>query len=107
MKNLLRSLPVLTFFLIASRASQVAQVVNSPPLNTGHIRDMGSIPGSGGRSPGGGNGNLSSNPLQPGESYGPRCWVGYSPYGHKELDTTEVTEHASTHADCVQPGAHS
>ena len=60
MKNLLRSLPVLTFFLIASGASQVAQVVNSPPLNTGDLRDMGSIPGSGGRSPGGGNGN----PLQ-------------------------------------------
>ena len=50
---------------------------------------------------------LSSNPLQPGESYGPRSWVGYSPYGHKELDTTEVTEHASTHADCFQPRARS
>ena len=34
-------------------------VVKNPPANTGDIRHMGSIPGSG-RSPGGGNGN----PLQ-------------------------------------------
>ena len=34
-------------------------VVNNPPTNTGDIRDMCSIPGSG-RSPGGGHGN----PLQ-------------------------------------------
>ena len=33
MKNLLRSLPILTFFLIASGASQVAQVVKSLPPN--------------------------------------------------------------------------
>ena len=26
-----------------------------------------------------------------GESYGQRSLVGYSPWGHKELDTTEVT----------------
>ena len=30
----------------------------------------------------------------PGESQGPRSLVGYSPWGHKELDTTEVTWHA-------------
>ena len=43
-------------------ASQVALVVKNPPANTGDIRDMGSVPGSGasGRSPGGGHGN----PLQ-------------------------------------------
>ena len=41
---------------IQARASQVAQVVNSPPANA---EDLGSIPGSG-RSPGGGNGH----PLQ-------------------------------------------
>jgi len=28
----------------------------------------------------------------PGESRGQRSLVGYSPYGHKELDITEVTE---------------
>ena len=22
------------------------------------------------------------------------AWLGYSPWGHKDLDTTEVTEHA-------------
>ena len=26
----------------------------------------------------------------PGESYGERSLVGYSPWGHKELDTTEL-----------------
>ena len=35
--------------------SQVAPVVKNPPANAGHIRDMGSISGSG-RSPGGGPG---------------------------------------------------
>ena len=30
----------------------------------------------------------------PGESHGQRSLVGYSPYGSKELYTTEVTEHA-------------
>ena len=34
-------------------ASQVALVVKNPPANTGDIRDVGSVPGSG-RSPGGG-----------------------------------------------------
>ena len=33
----------------------------------------------------------------PGESHGQRSLVGYSPWGHKELDTTEATEH--THTD--------
>ena len=32
-----------------------------------------------------------------GESHGQRCLAGYSPWDHKELDTTEVTLHASTH----------
>ena len=29
-----------------------------------------------------------------GESHGQRSLEGYSPWGHKELDMTEVTEHA-------------
>ena len=37
-------------------ASQVVLVVKNQPANTGDIREVGSIPGSG-RSPGGGHGN--------------------------------------------------
>ena len=49
--------------------------------------DLGLIPGSG-RSPGEGNGNPFKVFL-PGESYGRRSLVGYSPWGRKESDTTE------------------
>ena len=65
-------------------SSLVAQIVKASACNAG---DLGSIPGSG-SSPGEGNGN----PLQCsrlGESYGQRSLVGYSPWGHKEWDTTE------------------
>ena len=73
----------------AEGASQVALVVKNLPANAGDIRDMGSIPGLG-RSPWGRHGNLLQyscleNPL------GQRSLAGYSPWGHKELDTTEVT----------------
>ena len=39
------------------------------------------------------------NPLvfSPGESHGERSLVEYSPWGQKESDTTEVTEHVCTH----------
>ena len=65
-------------------------VVKNLPGNAGDVRDMGSIPHSG-RSPGGGHGNklqYSSleNPMNRGA-----WWGTYSPYGHKQLDTTEVT----------------
>ena len=33
----------------------------------------------------------------PGECHGQRSLVGYSPWGHKELDRTEATEHAFKH----------
>ena len=52
-----------------------------------------SIPGSG--IPGGGHGN----PLQYSCLENPheqRSLVGYSPWGHKESDTTEATQHACT-----------
>ena len=49
--------------------------------------DLGLIPGLR-RSPGGGNDNPTPV-LLPGESHGQRSMVGYSPWGHKELDTTE------------------
>ena len=52
-----------------------------------NVGDLGSIPGLG-RSPGGGYGRLLQyscleNP------HGPRCLVGYNPWGCKELDTIE------------------
>ena len=49
----------LTLSQEADPASQVALVVKYSPVNAGHVRDLGSVPGSG-RSPGGGHGN----PLQ-------------------------------------------
>jgi len=51
------------------------------------VGDPGSIPGSGG-SLGKGNGNLTPVFL-PGKSHGQRSLVGYSPWGHKESNTTE------------------
>ena len=52
--------------------------------NTG---DLGSIPGLG-RSPGGGYGNLLQYPCLE-NPQGQRSLAGYSPLGHRELDTTE------------------
>ena len=65
-------------------------MVKNPPVNEGDVRDLGLIPGWG-RSPGGGHGNplqccCLENPRDRGESQ-----VGYSPWGCKELDTTETT----------------
>ena len=39
----------------------------------------------------------------PGESHGQRILAGYSPWGHKESDVTEVTEHAGTTVLCKVP----
>ena len=61
-------------------------VVKNPPADAGDIRDVGSIPGSG-RSPGGGH----SNPLQSWRVPWTEEPGGYSPWGHKESDTTEAT----------------
>ena len=62
--------------------------------NAGGVRDMGSIPGLG-RSPGVGSGQPTPVFL-PGESHGQRSLAGYSPWGHKESNTAEATEHAET-----------
>ena len=66
-------------------------MVKTPPANAGDIRDMGSIHWSG-RSPGGGH----SNPLQYSCLENPMdrgaWWVTVQ--GCKELDMTEVTQHA-------------
>ena len=57
------------------------------PANAGAIRDTGSITGLG-RSPRGGQ---PTPVFWPGESHGQRSLTGYSPWGCKESDTTEVT----------------
>jgi len=50
--------------------------------------DQGLIPGSG-RSPGEGNEIQSTLVILPGEFHGQRHLAGYSPWGHKESDSTE------------------
>ena len=67
----------------------VALAVKNPSANARDIRDLGSVSGLG-RSPGGRHGN----PLQYSCLENPheqRNLAGYSPWGHKELDTTEAT----------------
>ena len=62
-------------------------MLKNPPANAGDVRDAGLIPGSE-RSPGGEHGNpLHYSCLE--NPHGQRKLVGYSPWGHKELDTTE------------------
>ena len=73
----------------------MAQMVKKLACNMG---DLGSIPGLG-EPPGGGH----SNPLQYScleNPHGQRSQAGYSPWGHKELDTTERLTH--THS-CKKP----
>ena len=69
-------------------------VVKNLPANAGYGTDVGSVPGWG-RSLGEGNGNpfqysCLENP------HGRRRLVGYSPWGHKELDTTEQLNNDSS-----------
>ena len=61
--------------------------------STGDAEDMGSTPGSR-RSPGGGNGNLLQYSCQ--ENLKDRGACQVSPWGHKELDIIEATEHSIT-----------
>ena len=70
------------------RTPQVVLAVKTLPANSGDLRGVGSIPGWG-RPPGGGHGN----PLQHSclENHGQGILKGYSPWGHTESDTTEVT----------------
>ena len=63
--------------------------------NAGDSGDADSISRSG-RSPEGGHGNsLQYSCLE--TPHGQRSLMGYSPWGHKELDTTEATEHTCMH----------
>ena len=74
--------------LIMGEASQVVLVVKKPPANAGGIRNVGLNPWSG-RSPGGGCGTQAS--ILAWRIHGQRSLAGYGPWGHKELDMTEVT----------------
>ena len=91
------------FFFLAARHerswdSKVALVVKNPPAKAGDARDMGSIPGLG-RSPGGG--ILATPVFLSGKSHGQRSLAGYSPWGHKESNTTE---HTTTTCGVFVPG---
>ena len=71
----------------------MALVVKNFLANVRDVRGTSSIPGSG-ISPGGGHGNpLQYSCLE--KSHGQRSLAGYSPWGFKESDTTEVTEHTA------------
>ena len=70
-------------------ASEVALVVKNLPASAGDVRDTGLIPGLG-RSPGGSRGNPRQHSCLE-NTHGQSSLVGYSPWGHKELDTTEAT----------------
>ena len=68
--------------------SQVVPVVKNLLSNAGDLRDTGSIPGSGRPSAEG-----NSNPLQYScleNSVDRGSLAGYSPWGHKELDTSKL-----------------
>ena len=63
-------------------------MVKNPSANAGDIGVAGSTPKSG-RSL---KKEWQPTPVfLPGESHGPRNLTGYSPWGHKDSDTTEVT----------------
>ena len=63
----------------------MALVIKNPPANAGDIRDVGLILASG-RFPGGGHGNTLQYCLENDMNKG--AWLGYSPWGGKESDTT-------------------
>ena len=65
----------------------MALVVKNLPANAGEVRDSGSIPGFG-RFHEGGHGNPPQYSCLE-KSHGQRSLEGYSPWGCKELDTTE------------------
>ena len=67
----------------------MALLVKNPPASAGDTRDVSLIPGSEGFP---GRRAWQPSPVfLPGESHGLTSLVGYSPYGHKELDGTEAT----------------
>ena len=64
-------------------------VVKNLLANAGDLRDLGLIPGS--RFPSWRRKWQPTPLFLPGESHGQKSLVGYSPWGRKESDTTEVT----------------
>ena len=73
-------------------------MVRNLPANAGDLRDAGSIPRSG-RSLKWGMATQSSILVW---RIPPTEEPGYALAGHKELDTTEATEHAHTHAALIK-----
>ena len=74
--------------------------VKSPPANTGGVRDLDSVPGSG-RFPGGGNGNpLQYSCLE--NPHGQRSLAGYSPWGPQRAghDGSDFA-HMGCKSDCA------
>ena len=66
----------------------MALVVKNLPANTGDLRELGAIPGTG-RFPW----VRAWQPTPvflPGDAHGQRSLVGYSSWGHKDLDMTEA-----------------
>ena len=64
--------------------------------NAGDTGDEASIPGSGRTN----HWRRKWQPTPvflPGESHGQRSMAGYSPWGHKELDRNDTTEHTRMH----------
>ena len=76
------------FWKLHFRSSQVMLVVKNLPASAGDIRDVGKIPWRRKRQP--------IPAFLPGKSHGQRSLAGYSPWGHKELDVTEVIYHTSS-----------
>ena len=74
-------------------------MVKYPLANAGDVKDACSFPGSG-RSPGGGHGNpLQYSCLE--NPHGQKSLAGYSPWGRKESDMAEGTEHEHVYYVCV------
>ena len=67
----------------------MTQVVKNPPTNVGDAGDMGLIPGV--ERPSWSRKWQPTPVFLPGKFHGQRSLVGYSPWGHKELDKTEHT----------------
>ena len=63
-------------------------MVKNPLANATDVRDMGLMPGLGSSM---GEAWQSTPVLLPGEFCEQRSLVGFSPWGHKELPTTEAT----------------
>ena len=84
--------------ILFAGGSQVGLVVKKLPANAGDVRFwfdpwVGKVPWRRAQQP---------TPLfLPGESHGQKSLAGYSPEGHTESDTTEVTEHTCMQSSVI------